>query len=223
MAAATTLKKIWRNEYFQTAIMIILIIVIVFGFWYGSQLVLNTNYPAMAVASGSMCTLPGSYCDGWSHPFEHTLHVGDLIIVQGVNHSDIRAEPYPNGDIIVFRNPDYPADSIVHRAIEKATAPNGKIYFKTKGDGNPSADQWVSHIPENTWSGMVSEDLVIGKVILRIPWVGHIALYMRNSSGILLIIALIIIIVILEFVIPAFMKEEGQIEPKESVEKASET
>ncbi|MDH5460408.1 MAG: hypothetical protein OEW71_05190, partial [Candidatus Bathyarchaeota archaeon] len=83
--AVAKLKQIWENEYFKTAIMIVLMIAIVFGFWYGSQLVLNTQYPGLAVASGSMCTVKGMRCDGWSHPFETTLHIGDLIIVQGIN------------------------------------------------------------------------------------------------------------------------------------------
>jgi len=218
--ATETLRQLWKNEYFQTAVMIILTVVIVFGFWYSLELVLNTQYPALAVASGSMCTLPGPHCDGWSHPFEYTLHVGDLIIVQGVNAAEIKAEPYPNGDTIVFRKPDYPDELIVHRAIANAIAPDGKVYFRTKGDGNSDAD---THHGEGAWNGMVSEDLVIGKVIFRIPWVGHVSLFMRNSSGILLIMALIIIVVILEFVIPAFTGKETQIEPKENAEKASGT
>ncbi|MDH7478113.1 MAG: hypothetical protein QHH17_07020, partial [Candidatus Bathyarchaeota archaeon] len=63
--ALETLKKLWRNEYFQTIITLILLIAFVFSFWYMAQTVLRTEYPALAVASGSM--LP-------------TLNVGDLII-----------------------------------------------------------------------------------------------------------------------------------------------
>jgi len=215
---AVTLKRLWKNEYFKTAIMIILIIVIVFGFWYGFQLVQNTQYPALAVASGSMCTLPGPYCDGWTHPFEHTLHVGDLIIVQGVNPAEVRAE-YPDGDIIVFRRPGSLDELIVHRAIENATV-GDKIYFRTKGDGNDTPD---SYSGEGTWKGMISEDLVIGKVVLRVPWIGHIALFMRNSYGIFIIVILIIIVVIVEFVVPAFAGKEARIEPEEGIEKTLET
>jgi signal peptidase I len=79
-----TLKKLWKNEYVQTAVVIGLIALAVFGFWMGSQAVLNTPYPALAVVSGSMCIPYNGACDGWTHPFEHTLHIGDLIIVQGV-------------------------------------------------------------------------------------------------------------------------------------------
>lgn len=208
--AVAVLKRLWKNEYFKTAVMIIFVIAIFFGFWFGSQIVLSTPYPALAVASGSMCILPGSYCDGWSHPFEPTLHVGDLIIVQGVNPEGIKAASYPDGDIIVFHQPYADGELIVHRAIKKQIIDN-KIFFKTKGDGNASPD-----------STLVSEDRVVGKVVLRIPWVGHISLLMNNSFGILIIALLLIILIIAEFIIPALSSEKAEVEQKEGVEETSE-
>lgn len=228
---AATIKNLWKNEYFKTVVMIILIFVVVFGFWYGSQLVLNTQHPALAVATGSMCQVEYMRCDGWTHPFERTLHVGDLIIVQGVNPKDIKAAAYPDGDIIVFHRPRFraedPDELIVHRTIANVTREdNGLIYFRTRGDGSPSqsGDQWSSdYRGENySWSGMVSEKLLVGKVVLRFPWVGHIALFMHNTSGMLIIIVLIIILVITEFIIPVFTRKETKTEEKEDVEKAFE-
>lgn len=199
--------------------MIIITIAIVLGFWYGLQLALNTQYPALTVASGSMCTLPGPECDGWTHPFERTLHVGDLIIVQGVNPADIKAAPYPDGDIIVFRKPGSTDERIVHRAVDSEIH-EGKIYFKTKGDGNGSPDY---HYGEGTWDGMISQDLVIGKVVLRIPWVGHISLFMRDSLGFFLIVALIILILIIEFSVPPSKSEETRLIEEEERKESSET
>jgi signal peptidase I len=205
----STARKLWKNEYFQTTIMVLLIIVVVFGFWYGSRWALNTDYPALAVASGSMCLLPGPYCDGWSHPFERTLHVGDLIIVQGVNASDIHAAPYPDGDIIVFHqlNGD---ELIVHRAIEEKVV-DGGIYFVTKGDGNTGPDQ------------LLPADHVIGKVLMRIPWVGHLALLMRNQSGIYVVIVLVCILILIELVAPIFSGKKPESEKEQSANNASET
>jgi len=217
--ATGTLSRLWKNEYFKTTIVIILIVVIVFGFWYFFQFVQNTQYPALAVASGSMCNLPESYCDGWSHPFDRTLHVGDLIIVQGVNPKDIKTAPYPDGDIIIFRRPGIVDELIVHRAIESETV-DGKRYFKTKGDGNPSPD---SYFGEGTWDGMISEDFVIGKVVMRIPWLGHLALFMHNSYGIYIVVTLLIIMIVIEFILPALSSKETQTEPKEHMEKVPET
>jgi signal peptidase I len=197
----TTLKKLWKNEYFQTAVVIGIIILIVFGFWYGSQAVLNTPYPALAVVTGSMCIPYDGACDGWTHPFARTLHVGDLIIVQGVNPADLNAN-YPNSDIIVFHRPGNPDELIVHRIVAEEVV-NGTIYFYTKGDGNPT-DRWPNPIQPSEYDpwGKVPEDQVVGKVVMRIPWLGHIVLFMRNSLGLPLVIALIILLVIVEFVVP---------------------
>lgn len=202
---ASTLKQLWKKDYFQTVITIVLVLVVVFGFWFGSQFVLNTPYPALAVASGSMCIPEGQACDGWSHPFARTLHVGDLIIVQGVNVSDIHAAPKPDGDIIVYRSQT--SDTlIVHRVIEKRVQ-NGIIYLITQGDANSAPDQPV---PQGN---------VIGKVIMRVPWVGHLALFMRNSSGIFLILMIILVLVILEFILPMLTKRKAEPQQKPVDEK----
>ena len=200
------IRKLWKNEYFQTVVVIGLIAIAVFGVWFGSQLVLNTQYPALAVVSGSMCIPQNDRCDGWSHPFSQTLHIGDLIIVQGIAAEDLNSN-YPNSDIIVFHKPDNPDELIVHRIVAEEEK-NGSIYFLTKGDGNginkwPTTPSSAEYDPWKT-DGVdgVREDLVVGKVVMRIPWLGHIVLFMRNSVGLPIVIALIIIIIIIEFVLP---------------------
>ncbi|MEM3602460.1 MAG: hypothetical protein QXN87_07300, partial [Candidatus Bathyarchaeia archaeon] len=85
--AKEKLRIVWKNEYFQTAITVALMLIIVFGLYYGSQIILGTEYPALAVASGSM--LP-------------TLNVGDLIIVQRADPERINVGKL-SGDILVFR------------------------------------------------------------------------------------------------------------------------
>jgi signal peptidase I len=212
-------KKLWRNEYFQTAVVIGLIALAVFGFWYGSQLVLNTSYPALAVVSGSMCIPYDGACDGQFHPFARTLHIGDLIILQGVNPADLN-DNFPNSDIIVFHEPDDPDDLIVHRIVAVDEI-NGTLYFRTKGDGNsptkwPDTPSPKEYDPFKT-NGVygVREDLVVGKVVMRIPWVGHVVLFMRNSIGLPIVIALIIIIVIVEFIVPLLREKKPSEQQKE--------
>ncbi len=209
--------------------MAILIIAIVFCLWYGSQTVLNTPYPALAVASGSMCKAQHMHCDGWSHPFESTLHIGDLIIVQGINPEEIKAESYPYGDIIIFHKPKDRVNSldelIVHRAIEsRINLNNGLMYFETKGDGNTSEDPFDhDYRGENyTWDGKISENLVVGKVVMRIPWIGHIALFMHGSSGMFIIVILIVILVVAEVIIPVFSSEKVDVIQNEDEEDAFE-
>ena len=211
------LKKLWKNDYVQTGVVIGLIALAVFGVWYGSQLVLNTSYPALAVVSGSMCIPQNGACDGWTHPFDRTLHIGDLIIVQGVNPQNLNTE-YPNSDIIVFYKSNQTDELIVHRIVTVEER-NGVLYFYTKGDGNgynkwPATPERTEYDPWNGGQG-VPEDLVVGKVVMRVPWVGHVVLFMRNSVGLPVVIALIILIVIIEFVFPLLRNKKPLEQQKE--------
>ena len=212
------LKKLWKNEYIQTVIAIGLIALVIFGFWYGSQVVLTTPYPALAVVSGSMCIPYDGACDGTFHPFARTLHIGDLIIVQGVNPADLNAD-YPNSDIIVFHKPGDPEELIVHRLVAKEER-DGALYFYTKGDGNgvnkwPSTPSSSDYDPWNDRQG-VPENLVVGKVVMRIPWLGHLVLFMRNSIGLPIVIALIIILIIVEFIVPLLREKKPPEQQKEA-------
>ena len=184
-------KSLWKNEYFRTIVTILAVVAIVVGFWYGLRWGLNTNYPVLAVASGSMSVSQPD--QGWASPFSPTLHTGDLIIVEGVNPEDVYAAPYNpsgrSGDILVFHAPDSD-ELIVHRAIGK-TVVDGEIYFTTQGDGNPVPGPYSPTPAAN----------VIGKVVMRIPWVGYIALDMRNSTAVLVIVILIIAFIIIESVV----------------------
>jgi signal peptidase I len=213
--AASKLKRFWRNDYFQTAVIIGLIVAVVLGFFYGSQLVLNTPYPTLTVETGSMCIPFDGLCDGWSHPFDRTLHVGDLLIVQGVNAAELNTN-YPNSDIIVFHEPGNPDRLIVHRIVAVQEI-NGKLYFQTKGDGNGGSNYRWPTIPPvseyDPWPGGqgISQDLVVGKVVGRVPWVGLVTLFMRqNALGLPIVIALIILLVVLEFVLPILKKKPVQ-------------
>ena len=225
-------KKLLKNDTFQTAVVIGLIVLVVLGFWYGSQVVLNTKIPpALAVVSGSMCIPYDGACDGWlsiNHPFDRTLHKGDIIIIQGVDPKTLNAN-YPNSDIIVFTDPYNPNELIVHRIIGK-TEIGGVIYFTTKGDGNGNKwpqtpesglDPWDFNNPQG-----VPENLVIGKVVMRVPWIGWVAIFMQWAQqqlhlgafnlGIPIIVLLIILLILIEFVIPLLRKSKA---PKQDAEK----
>lgn len=215
----STLERLWESEYFKTAIMIVVVIAIVFGFWFGAETVLGTKYPAEAVVSGSMSRPRGSSVgtpdDGWSHPFDPTLHIGDIIVIQGVKPEDIYAAPYNetgrSGDIIVFRASSESDELIVHRAVGRTTI-NGEVYFITQGDNNAVPGPYSPTPAEN----------VVGKVILRIPWIGNLVLFMHDSSAIYIIVALIIILIVIEFALPSLRTNE-EARPKENGESTVET
>jgi signal peptidase I len=202
MTNSVDLKKLWKNDYFKTAVAIVLVAVIVGGFLFGMELALGSAVPIKVVESGSMCVDHGSRCDGWSHIFDHTLHVGDIIIIQQMKPEDLKAN-YPNSDIIVYRNPTG-VTPIVHRIVEKQEI-NGTLYFKTKGDGNgpilwPAMPNSYDNIPD---AKGVPQNLIEGKVIMRMPWFGWITLFMKGNSWALpAVIALIFLLVVVEFIVP---------------------
>jgi len=198
-------KSIWKSEYFKTVIAIVLIVAVVFGLFFGLRSVLNTPYPALTVVSGSMNIRYGANDDNFwltlATPFDRTLSVGDIIIIQGVNPKDLNTN-YPKSDIIVFHEPGDPSTLIVHRIIgvEKV---NGQLYFITKGDGN--GNPW----PETPTTGFdpwdpqlggqgVPASYVVGRVVMRIPWFGWLTIFVRDESwGLAAIIVIIMLFVIL--------------------------
>jgi signal peptidase I len=211
------LKTLWKNDYFKTIIAIFLVVSLVLGFFFGLKLALNVSYgPIVVVESGSMCVpygVPG--CVGLKsldHPFAQTLHTGDIVIIQGVDPKDLKTD-YPNSDIIVFYDPNNPRGTpIIHRII-KSTNVNGTIYYETKGDGNGNPypqpptgglDPWDYNNPPG-----VPQNEVVGKVVMRIPWFGWVALIMQKSVwGLPLIIALILLLVVIEFIIPVLRQKK---------------
>ena len=217
----TNLKRLWKNGNFQTMLSIILIILIVAGVWFGTQAVLDTPYPVLAVTSGSMCVPYDSLCTGWDHPFALTLHTGDLIIVQGVNPADLNAN-YPYSDIILYHNPRDPEELIVHRIVKEENR-NGVLYFSTEGDGN-GVTQWPNPPDQiDPWCPF-SQDLIVGKVVMRIPWLGHVVLFMRSQYGVPTVVLLAILLILLEFVIPLLRRNKPaqlqQPEPENSEPKS---
>jgi len=184
----SNLSQILRSEYTKFIVLGIIVFAFDFGMWFGLRVAFRAEYPLLAVASGSM---------------EPVLKVGDMILVQGVAD----AGEIIQNEIIVFRKPGtvisfhlpFTSDTselIVHRAI-KIYNNDGTWYFQTKGDNNPIPDNW--HGPE-TWGGMLSEKLLIGRVVSWVPWVGHVPLFIRTPTGMFVVVLLILIIIFVEFI-----------------------
>lgn len=80
-----------------------------------------------------------------------TINKGDIVII------DKRDKNVKRGDIIAFKEQ---GKIIVHRLINIKS--NHKIkFYQTKGDANKSKDNWL-----------VSKENIVGKVKLRIRWIG---------------------------------------------------
>ena len=221
--------KIRQNKHFKSAIVALIVIAVLASVF----LALSTTFSLRVVESSSM-SIPFNYAPAgqysWNyvwltitHPFNRTLNVGDIIIVQRVDPKDLNTN-YPNSDIIVYQVPDDPIAKtpIVHRIVAVNNV-NGTLYFQTKGDGNPSV-VWPKVPPSsdydsangiyNTSPKGVPQDLVLGKVALRIPYFGWITLLLRETSWALpLIVAVILILIVLEFVLPVIRKSDKKEQP----------
>ncbi len=210
-------KKLLKIVLFLTVLAIGLL-----GFWFVLRFALNTEYPLVLVSSDNMCVVQG-YCDGFTHPFERTLHRGDLVVIQGIDARNVNVD-YPNSDVVVFhapqQNPSQEDGLIITRVVAKEEA-DGITYFGTKSDGKgahkwPEAirereyDNWHDYRENYTWNGMISEKLLVGKVVFRIPWAGHLVFFVSSYLGMLVVIILIFVLIIVRFVIPKFKKDKTE-------------
>ncbi len=182
-----------QNSYVKIAVAIGLIAVIVLGFYVALTFALGNSVPVRVVSTGSMCTASDG-CDGWSCNFLPTLHVGDLIFIQTLNPPEYNAA-YPYSDILVYQPPNSNRNPetcpVAHRIVAKYQDSSGVWYFQTKGDGvgtpwpaEPSESECDSHTFWTTCEG-VSQDLVYGRVVMRVPYVGLVAIFVQNNLWVL--------------------------------------
>ena len=167
------IRELWQNEYFKTAISILVLIALFFIFWYGSILYFNNKSPYLVVSSDSM---------------RPTLEIGDLIIVKRIDPSQLYAAPM-EGDIIVYRNKA--GELVVHRLISKNLTDDGKYILTTQGDANSRADN------------SFSDKQYVGKVIARIPFIGHISLFTHTAEGFYFFVFIIICLIIIFMLLPS--------------------
>ncbi|MDW8042372.1 MAG: signal peptidase I [Nitrososphaerota archaeon] len=102
----------------KSALVIVAVVALAFGAFAAVGLALNSQYPLVVVASGSM---------------RPVLHEGDILLIEGVRFEEVRASPI-DGDVVVYRRP-YDGRLIVHRAVAR----DGRAIV-TKGDANSSPD-----------------------------------------------------------------------------------
>jgi len=199
------LRKALKNNYVKTAILIIIAIGSVPSFFLGIRAVLRTEYPFMAVATGSMVP---------------TLKVGDFIVVQGyVDPSTVYAAPYPNGDIVVFWHwdPHLGLAHLVHRAVGERIESDGKRYLITLGDANRGAVDTHYNITTHAVLPGLPKEYVVGKVVANVPFIGQVSLFLQTPSGRIIIIVLVIALLIVEFVPFSRKKDKEQVSEQEQV------
>ncbi|MFX1265892.1 MAG: signal peptidase I [Promethearchaeota archaeon] len=108
------------------------------------------------------------------------LYPGDLLVLQGR-----AAENISVGDIIVYVDDWYTDAPIVHRVVEIQEV-NETYYFFTRGDANHGNDL-----------GNRTIDEIVGVVVYKSPYLGHVSLFLRSPPGYLFIALVFIVIIIL--------------------------
>ena len=180
----------YQREIIETAAFIIIAVVGSYAIFIGIGIGLNTypESPLRAVSSGSM---------------RPTYNVGDLLVIQNIPSENLQVD-----DVIVFEVSTRSYD-IVHRIIEiQYRSQDGKLYFRTKGDNNLSADYWRG---SECWNGMIPQENVIGKVIFSLPLVGYISLAVTGSPyGILIILGVILLIILISIPFGEIKKPEDE-------------
>jgi signal peptidase I len=177
------LKKIWNFLWHDdsplsfAANIIIAIILIQFVIYPVMGLALGTEYPVVAIVSGSMQHNGIPLDDWWEVKQMEYAPYGILIsdfrefrFSGGLNKGDIVFLTRPSnlkvGDVIVFRANQ--AEPIIHRIIAIDNSGTVPLYT-TKGDANPIPmnDHKVSEVN-------IVPERIIGKASLRIPYVGYV-------------------------------------------------
>jgi signal peptidase len=100
---------------------------------------------------------------------EPEIPVGSLVYVDGVEPEDVQVE-----DVISFYDPMGSGTSVVTHRVLEIVDDNGEIAFRTKGDNNNAED-----------TALVPADNLIGIYQSRIPKVGHVAMFMQTTPGLI--------------------------------------
>lgn len=127
-----------------------------------------------------------------SGSMEPTIKTGSIVLTNPVDPKTLKT-----GDIVAFTSPSNSKDVILHRISGiKSESP---LRFQTKGDNNNAPDAWD-----------VMDVGVLGKQVYAVPYIGHIAAFVRKPLGFGLIIVFPALIFIISQIlnIKKYIKEE---------------
>jgi len=192
------LRRFWQFLWYEDSVaswfvsILLAFILIKFVIYPLLGLVLGTQFPVVAVVSDSM-EHDGSFDDWWasqedlylefnitknefnSYPLRNGFNKGDIIILLGANPDKLH-----RGDIIVYwGGKQYP---IIHRIVAVDIDTMGR-YYQTKGDHNRG--QIIN--PPFLNERHVAPDQLVGKAVLRVPYLGWVKIgfvSMLNAVGI---------------------------------------
>lgn len=180
---------VWHGESTWSLLLSILLVFVIVRFivYPAAGFILGTQFPVVAVVSGSMEHQGLNTEQWWSSSCcrdqactttstQAALYDGYNIIMQdiasyrfpnGFNKGDImilsNAHDARVGDTLVFFS-SRRAEPIIHRIIRIDNTGS----YRTKGDNNCAIADFEEYIPQEN---------VVGKAIARIPWLGYIKIW----------------------------------------------
>lgn len=95
------------------------------------------------------------------------LKPGDAVVVREVPTTQIQA-----GDVITFLPRSGGDVPITHRVVDVLVLSDGSRAFVTKGDANEDPDV-----------GAVAPEQVVGKVVVTLPYLGHVVAFVNTPVG----------------------------------------
>jgi signal peptidase len=110
---------------------------------------------------------------------------GDAVLVRDVTAGDVRVN-----DVITFQARGGGDVPVTHRVVDVVVLSDGTRTFATKGDANEDRD-----------AGVVTPDRLVGKVVLVIPYVGHVVGFVDSPVGFAALVVLPIGLLILTEVV----------------------
>ena len=173
-------KKTWHFIWVEDSLaswlvnIILAFVLIKFIIYPALGFALNTNYPIVAVVSGSMehddnfdifWEQNSNFYENFNitkqdfleYKFSNGFNKGDIMILKGREPENINI-----GDIIVF-NSGRP-EPIIHRVIKKWNESNA-YYFQTTGDHNTMSFNFETKI---------KQDSIFGNAVIRVPFLGWV-------------------------------------------------
>jgi len=108
------------------------------------------------------------------------IESGDLIIC-----NTAEAEEIAMNDVIAFFDPAGNGTSIVTHRVTEIVEENGALLFRTRGDNNNTEDKLL-----------VPAENLVGVYKSRIPNVGHVAMFMQSTAGLIVCVVLPILLLV---------------------------
>ena len=108
------------------------------------------------------------------------IESGDLIICHTAEADEIQVD-----DVISFYDPMGSGTSVVTHRVMEVIVDDGEIQFRTKGDNNNAED-----------TALVPAENLIGTYQSRIPAVGHVAMFMQTTPGLIVCCVLPILLLV---------------------------